>query len=68
MNLHTKLKQTHRHRKQAYGYQSGSTEGRDTSGVHIYTPLHIMQITDKGLLHSIGNAAQCFLINRKGKI
>ena len=68
MNLYTKLKQTHRHRKQAYGYQNESRKGRDTLGVHIYTLLHIMQITDKGLLHSIGIATQCFVITCKGKI
>ena len=27
MNLFTKLKQTHRHRKQNYGYQKGKGEG-----------------------------------------
>ena len=31
MNLFTKQKQTHRHRKQAYGYQRGK-EGRDKLG------------------------------------
>ena len=29
MNLHTKQKQTHRYRKQAYGYQRGEERGRD---------------------------------------
>ena len=31
-NLFTKQKQTHRHRKQTYGYQRGK-EGRDKLGV-----------------------------------
>ena len=32
MNLFTKQKQTHRHRKQMYGYQRGK-RGRDKLGV-----------------------------------
>ena len=32
MNLFTKQKQTHRHKKQIYGYQRGK-EGRDKLGV-----------------------------------
>ena len=33
MNLFTKQKQTHRYRKQTYGYQRGKRGGRDKSGV-----------------------------------
>ena len=33
MNLFTKEKQTHRNRKQAYGYQKGNAVGKDTLGV-----------------------------------
>ena len=33
MNLFTKQKQTHRHRKQTYGYQRGKEGGRDKLGV-----------------------------------
>ena len=33
MNLFTKQKQTHRHRKQTYGYQRGKEWGRDKLGV-----------------------------------
>ena len=33
MNLFTKQKQTHRHRKQTYGYQVGKGGGRDKLGV-----------------------------------
>ena len=33
MNLYTKQKQTHRHRKQTYGYQRGKGGGRDKLGV-----------------------------------
>ena len=32
-NLFTKQKQTHRHRKQTYGYQRGKEQGRDKSGI-----------------------------------
>ena len=32
MNLFTKQKQTHRHRKQTYGYQRGKVGGRDKFG------------------------------------
>ena len=33
MNLFTKQKQTHRHRKQTYGYQSGEGLGGDKLGI-----------------------------------
>ena len=33
MNLFTKLKQTHRHRKQIYGYKGGKGRGKDKLGV-----------------------------------
>ena len=33
MNLFTKQKQTHRHRKQIYGFQRGKGVGRDKLGV-----------------------------------
>ena len=32
MNLFAKQKQTHRHRKQTYGYQKGKGVGRDKLG------------------------------------
>ena len=32
MNLFMKEKQTHRHRKQTYGYQKGKVGGRDQLG------------------------------------
>ena len=32
MNLFTKQKDTHRHRKQIYGYQKGKVAGRDKLG------------------------------------
>ena len=39
MNLFTKQKQTHRHRKQSYGYQSGKG-CRDKLGVGIHTTIY----------------------------
>ena len=33
MNLFTKQKQTHRHRKQTYGYERGKGQGRDILGI-----------------------------------
>ena len=33
MDLFTKQKKTHRHRKQTYGYQKKKGEGRDKLGV-----------------------------------
>ena len=35
MNLFTKQKQTHRHRKQTYGYQRGKRAGEDKLGVWV---------------------------------
>ena len=51
LNLFIKQKQTHRLRKQIYGYQRGRVGKRDKlgSGVNIYTPLHIKQIINKDL-------------------
>lgn len=37
MNLHTKEKQTHRQRKQIYGYKSGEGAGQTTSFVNAET-------------------------------
>ena len=42
MNLFTKQKQTHRHRKQTYGYQSGKGGGVNWEfGINRYTLLSI---------------------------
>ena len=43
MNLFTKEKQTHRNRKQTYGYQKGNVVGKDKLGVwdsHIHTSIN----------------------------
>ena len=52
MNLFTKQKQTHRHRKQTYGYQRGTVGGgiNYEFGINIYTTLlYIKQITNQGI-------------------
>ena len=60
MNLFTKQKQTHRLREQTYGYQRGRGGGGIVRefGTDIYTLLCFKWITNKDLLHSIGNFAQ----------
>ena len=43
MNLFKKQKQTHRRRKQTYGYQRGNVRGRNKSGAwyeHVYTTIY----------------------------
>ena len=66
MNLYTKQKQTHRYRKQTYGYQRGKWEGINQE-FGIYTLLCLKQITIKGLLCSAENYSQYFVITYKGK-
>ena len=44
MNLYTKQKQTPKHRKQTYGYQTGKGGGvriNQDLGINIYTSVHI---------------------------
>ena len=75
MNLFTKQKQTHRHkkqtyRKQTYGYQRGKGEERGINqefGINIYTLLYTKQITNKDLLCSTGNYTQYLVITFKEK-
>ena len=55
MNLFTKQKQSHRCRKQTYGYQGGKLGGETETGIDIYTLLYIKQITNKNPLYSRGN-------------
>ena len=60
MNLFTKQKQTHRHkkqtyRKQTYGYQRGKGEERGINqefGINRYTLQYIKQKNNKDLLYS----------------
>ena len=70
MNLSTKQKQTHRHRKQTYGYQRGKAgEGgiNQEFGIKRYTLLYIKQINNKDLLYSTGNYIQYPVITYNGK-
>ena len=70
MNLFTKRKQTHRHRKQTSGYQRGKVEGgriNQEVGINIYTLLYIKQVVNKDLLNSTENSAQYSVITYMGK-
>ena len=59
INLFTKQKQSHRYRKQTYGYQGKRRGGINWEiGIDIYTLLYIKQITNKNLLYSTGNSIQ----------
>ena len=50
MNLFTKQKQTHRFRKQTYGYQRGSGGGINQEfGINIYTLLYMQWINNKNI-------------------
>ena len=42
MNLYTKQKQTHRQRKQTYGYKSGKGAGQTSSFVNAENMAHTM--------------------------
>ena len=70
MNLFTKQKQTHRHRKQTYDYQRGwgvQGEINQKFGINIYTLLYIKQVNNKDLLYSTGNYTQYLVITYNGK-
>ena len=62
MNLFAKQKQTHRHRKQTYGYQRGKE-----IGINRYTLIYRKQINNKDLLYSTGNYIQYLIITYNGK-
>ena len=64
MNLFIKQKQTHRYRKQAYGYQRGMGVGgiNQEFGSNLYMLLYIKQVNNKDLLYSTGNYTQYFVI------
>ena len=68
MNLFIKQKQTHRLRKQTYGYQRGKG-GRINQelGINRYIPLYIKQINNKDLLYSTGNYIQYLVITYNGE-
>ena len=62
MNLFTKQKETHRHRKQRYGYQRGQGFGEgginEEFGINRYMLLYVNEINNKNLLESTGNCIQ----------
>ena len=69
MNLFRKQKQTHKHRKQIYGYQSGQ-QGKGGQinqefGINTYTLLYIKWINDKDLLYSTGPQYLVITYNEK---
>ena len=68
MNLVAKQKQSHRCRKQTYGYQGGKWQGGINweIGIDIYTLLYIKQITNKNLLYSTGNSTQYSVMTYRG--
>ena len=61
MNLFTKQKQTHRLRERTYDYWAeGWEEGIVREfGMDMYALLYSKWITNRGLLYSTGNSAQC---------
>ena len=70
MNLSIKQKQTHRHRKQSYGYQRVKWGGgiiKQEFGIKICTLLYVQQIIYKDLLYSTGNYTQYLVITYNGK-
>ena len=52
MNLITKQKQTHRHRKETYGYQRGKRGEEEIGGIGLTDALtYIKQVNNKDLLY-----------------
>ena len=59
MNVFTKLKETHRHQKQMYGYQRGKEGGINYEfEINIYILLYIKQINNKDQLYITGKSTQ----------
>ena len=66
MNLSTKWKQTHRHRKQTCGCHKGDGLGTDREvGVSRCKPLYTEWINNTALLYSRGMCIQYPMINHK---
>ena len=65
MNLFTEQKETHRLRKRAYGCQ-GEGIVRE-QGMDMYTLLYSKWITNKNLVYSTGNSAQCYVASWMGE-
>ena len=61
MNLYTKQKWIHRHRKQIYGHQRAKGRGgriNQEYEINRYTLLYIKQINNKDVLYNTGNSTQ----------
>ena len=70
VKLFPKQKETHRHRKQTYGYHRGKEVGGGINqefGFNIHILLYIKQVTNKDLEYSTGNYTQYLVILYKGK-
>ena len=68
MNLFTKLKQTHRHRKQTFLPRGKGGGGLNwESGISRCKLVYIEWINNKVLLYSTGNYIQYPVINHNGK-
>jgi len=52
MNLITKQKQVHRHRKYIYGYQRGKERGKSGVWFNTYTLQYMKSTANKDLLYS----------------
>ena len=68
MILFTKQKQTHGLRERTYGYQRRQRGGEEWGegivreiGIDMYALLYLKWVTNKGLLYSTGNSAQCYV-------
>ena len=69
MNLFAKQKQSHRCRKQTYGYQGGKGGGGMNCeiGIDIYTLVYMKQVTNENLLCNTGNSTQCSVVTQMGR-
>ena len=69
MNLFTKQKQAHKHRKQTYDYQREQQQGEINQdfGVNRYILLYMKQINNKNLVYSTGYYIQYLVITYNGK-
>ena len=68
MNFLTKQKQTYKLRERTYGcWEEGCGEGTVREfGIHTYLLPYLKWITDKDLLYSTGNSAQCYVATWMG--
>ena len=68
MNTFTKQKQTHRHRKQTYGFQRGKAGGQNLEFVISSSKLlYIKQINNRVLLYSTRHYSQYLVITYSEK-